>query len=101
MWQQVSDWCYRMSNQKSLWRSRWIAVGRMIHRHLVARGLGSVAVAFSDALRPLAPAMQQLLWVTQPLAGALGQAQSIGALADLLGDLEDDPLAEQETLCSP
>lgn len=100
MWQQVSDWCYRMSNQKSLWRSRWIAVGRMIHRHLVARGLGGVAVAFSDALRPLAPAMQQLLWVAQPLADVLGQAQPISALADLLGDLDGELTAEQETPCS-
>ncbi len=90
-----------MSDQENFWYRRWIAIGQAIRYHVAIYGLEGVAAAFGDALRPLAPAVQQLLWIVQPLAGVFGQEQPIGALADLLGNVEDDLTADQETLCSP
>lgn len=77
-----------MADQGNSWRSCWSEWEQALRRHLADRGLNGVADAFSEALRPLAPAVAQLLWMVQPVAGVFGQAQAVGALAELLGDSE-------------
>ncbi len=90
-----------MMADRGTWRNRWLKWEQTLHRHLADRGLSGIADAFSEALRPLMPAIAQLLLVVQPIAGAFGQAQAVDALADLLGGVEDNNTTiEQENPCS-
>jgi len=59
-------------------------------RRLEQAGLGELAGALADGLKPLSPLAAQLLWFAQPGFALFGQADAVGALANALSG-DDDP----------
>lgn len=86
-----------MVDSEEQWRSRWLGWRDTWHNRLEAAGLGEIAGAMGAALRPLAPAAAQLLWVMQPAFGLFGQPQAVDALAALL----DGPGADRDSPHGP
>ena len=88
-----------MSNQGTGSRQQWLNRAAAWEQRASDAGLAAVFVSLRDALTPLAPIAAQLLWVAQPTFRLFGEADSIGALADLLeqptAHTDHDPSASQ------
>jgi hypothetical protein len=88
-----------MSNQGTGSRQQWLNRAAQWEQRASDAGLAGVYGSLRDALMPLGPLAAQFLWVAQPTFGLFGEADSIGALADLLEQPpthhHDDPSASQ------
>ena len=72
-----------MIDDKNRWRTRWLELAHNWGDRAAEAGLGGVVGAIGEAVRPLAPVASQLLWFAQPAFGVFGQADAVGALAEL------------------
>ena len=88
-----------MSNPGTGSRQQWLNRAAEWEQRASDAGLAGVYSTLRDALMPLGPVAAQLLWVAQPTLGLFGDADSIGALADLLeqpaSHRDNDPSAAQ------
>ena len=76
------------------WQTRWLALAQHLQLRLAKAGLGEIAQAVGQALKPLAPFAAQVLWFSQPGFALFGQSEAISSLADLL----DNPEHSEQTI---
>jgi hypothetical protein len=73
-----------MSNPGTGSRQQWLNWVREWEQRASDAGLAGVYGSLREVLMPLGPVAAQILWVAQPTFGLFGEADSIGALANLL-----------------
>ena len=73
-----------MSTEGNRWRTRWVEWMQAWEARAQDAGLAGLVESLRDGLQPLAPLAAQVLWVAQPTAALFGEADAVGALADLL-----------------
>jgi hypothetical protein len=78
------------------WRHHWQRRVQQWEAQAGEVGLSGIYDALHHTFRPLAPLAAQLLWVAQPTLSLFGEAESIGALADLL-EHPDTPLITDDS----
>jgi len=66
------------------WKTHWLQTFQVWESRLAESGLGQLAPPLKDLLQPLKPLLAQVLWVSQPVFGWIGQGEAAASLAELL-----------------
>jgi|GEM_PF-1395239 len=75
-----------MTDLRVSWRERWLVLAEAWESRAAEAGLSDILEALRGAFHPLMPLAAQLLYVSQPTFALFGQADAVGALAELLMD---------------